>query len=115
MHCAASNNNIEAIEELLEFTPPDSDLTPKCSPDLRSEFGQSLIHVACLMGHLDVVRYLQMLEGADMDCVDNDGNTVLHCVSASDSGELWSWVVESLMPKYYYLVNKKNSVCIIMY
>lgn len=41
--------------------------------------------MACFCGHVDVVRLL-IDHGADPDATAHDGNTLLDCVSLSDSG-----------------------------
>ena len=52
------------------------DVTAKCSN------GWTTLHAACLLGMLDVVKYLVNEQGLDPSCTDNEGSTPLHHIKS---------------------------------
>jgi len=60
--------------------------------DYRSRYNETPLHIACLRGHLEVVKYLVTKE-ADLDARDEHRNTVLHYASSSNSVSLMCWLL----------------------
>ena len=101
---------MSAIEALLNFEPRNKDLTQKCDPNQKSEHKATPLHVACLVGNWQTADFL-LKEEADVCIEDSEGNTVVHCVSASDCGMMWAWVKKNLIPQHEGLLSKPNKVC----
>ena len=75
--------------------------------DCRSRYNETPLHIACLRGNLEIADYLKQ-KGADMDATDNDGNTVLHYASSSNSQSMMKWLLSR--PGVREKMNMKNKV-----
>lgn len=109
IHCAACNNKIDAIKILLDFTPHNPDFSTSCHSNQLSNYGQTPLHIACLMGNYEAVNFL-LSEGANLDLVDKDKNTFVHYVSVGDDMILWSWAMQLLKDQFPHLVEERNKV-----
>ena len=95
---------------MLDFTPQQTHLSTPCDVNQLSDYEETPLHVACRAGRVDSVRVLQGCCGADLECVDAEGNSFLHCVSLSDSDVLWGWAIDVLNNGMMHLVDKANKV-----
>ena len=84
----------EAMRLLLNFQ--------SCAVDCLSRYNEPPLH-----GNLEVADYLKR-KGADMDAMDNDGNTVLHYASSSNCQSMMKWLLGR--PGVREKVNMKNKV-----
>jgi len=66
--------------------------------------GETLLHVACRYGHLDIVQYLVEQKGAHLNIVDDLGCTPLHCAAKGGSCP----VFEYLLLKWWSSIEKNN-------
>ena len=74
---AAKDGNVGEVLRLL--------LAGDADPSAKYGFQQRTpLHIACLYGHLDVVRAL-LLAKADVESTDKDENTPLPCAAATGS------------------------------
>ena len=60
---------LEGVKTLCELSPK--------STDIRDEYGQTALMLACECGHKEIVESLIALN-SDVNCVDNDNQTALH-------------------------------------
>lgn len=69
--------------------------------------GETLLRIAAIYGKLDIAKWLVEEKELDVNCVDADGNTLLHiaCSSFYHDLEFIEWLVE----KNKLCVNSKNN------
>lgn len=85
LHIASSEGFKDACEVLL-FQGEGTDI------DARTSMGRTPLHLACLHGHLPVVKVL-IREGADINAVDSERNTALHYASINGHLSLVKWLL----------------------
>ncbi|XP_058212034.1 ankyrin repeat-containing protein At5g02620-like [Rhododendron vialii] len=86
LHIAAAHGHVSVIEELLSYNPD-------CWEMVNSK-GQNALHIAVDMNRDSVIRYIlrKSWVGQLINQKDNEGNTPLHLLIASDgyANELWT-------------------------
>jgi len=78
--------------------------------DYRSRYNETPLHIACLRGHLEVVKYLVTKE-ADLGARDEHRNTVLHYASSSNSVSLMCWLLRRGEVREQMKEKNKVSMC----
>ena len=94
------NPSIAVVKLLLDRNPPP-DL------DIRNENGETILHAACFVGNLQVVKAL-MDHGADPSATDHDGFTPLHTLMEGLGGSENTEEVLSFMLSKSANLHKKN-------
>lgn len=80
LHVAASEGYLKVCETLLDYG--------ECTAiDSKNNQGRTALHIACMKGHLQIAQLL-VRSGADLDAVDDDGNTPLHLASQNSHNGL---------------------------
>lgn len=84
---AVRNGNLERLRELHK-----AGRTLQCS----NRFGESLIHIACRRGLLDIVRFLTKEANVTLNVRDDYGRTPLHdaCWTATPNTELFEFIMK---------------------
>ncbi|CAM9653153.1 unnamed protein product [Phaeothamnion confervicola] len=81
----ARHNRVEGIERLLDRGVP---------VDIRDQFGNTILAVACQNGHKRVVKAV-LRRGAAVDAANLRGNTPLHfCFAYGYGGTLGKYLIE---------------------
>jgi len=111
IHCAAYSGHITAMKVLQEHRVAGANLSPTIIDQL-SAHKETPLHIACLLGNVEAVKYLCKSK-AKLDSEDLDGNNLLHFISLCNSRSLWEWLLgmfehENVLHK---LLHKKNKVC----
>ena len=78
LHIAASEDYLKLCEIILDYAEQPH-------LNIRNSNMQTPLHIACNKGHLKVAQLLAR-SGADINCIDKDGNTSLHLASVNGYG-----------------------------
>ncbi|XP_041354943.1 myotrophin-like [Gigantopelta aegis] len=84
----------EDIRKVYGFHAGDWLLDHGCCIDARNQAGQTALHVCVQCDELKNLKFL-LNRGADMSCVDNEGNSVLHYAVERFQAEAVDTLLES--------------------
>lgn len=84
LHVAAAADNVECVEELLDFG---------ASIDATTNSGYTAVHLAARRGHLDVVRLL-VTRGCNLTMQTNEGELPLHLAAACAHQQVVAFLLE---------------------
>lgn len=97
LRSAASTNNVEKLNQLLELG---------VNPNSSDENGRTALHFACCKGYSDIVRLL-LAHHADCNSVDKLGNTPLHLAVCTTSKQ----TIDLLLKAGCSVTTKGNNGC----
>lgn len=97
---AARSNN---LSEMLDLSKNGHSL------NCNNIFGESLLHIACRRGFVDMVRLILDEPGVSVRIVDDCGRTPLHdlCWNPSPQLEICKWILEK-EPSLFLIKDKRN-------
>ena len=99
---------IPCIEGVLEGSIAETLLKAIGDPNTQQENGLTFLMIACKFCQFDIVRTL-LVNGADPNICDSDGNNALHYILMSDSSEENKLVIIDMLLSMNMNVNARNT------